>query len=407
MSSSLSNIVPVPLIMGSGNAGPQPTAPEILLSLMQQAIAAVVPDYTANLPGTLIDDVLGTIIAAIATIDQARVDAVASISPSGASAYVLSLLGQALGLPQGIPVNTNVNVVFTGTVGYVIPAGFIVSDGTYQYVVQVGSVIGSNGQSASTYCVASQAGVWTPLANTVTTVVTTIPSGYSLTVNNPKAGTPGSASETVQSYRSRLLTAISDQGVGVVNFIKTLLMAIPGVDPRLVSIRQVSSTWEIICGGGDPYAVANAIFIGTLHFPMLMGSMISDRNITVSLVDPPDTYSIIYVNPPAQNVSVDIVWNTSLTNFTAATQVNQLGQLAVTNYINSISVGQPLNLLEVYDVFQNAISSVLARHLLTSFNTTVYINGIEVTPAAGTSLITSDPESYLLASLISVSVVQG
>lgn len=407
----MSGLIPVPiavpLIMGIGNSGPQPTPPETLRTLVQQAIAAVVPDYTANLPGTLIEDVLSTIMAAVVTMDQARVDAVNSISPAAASSYVIAQLGQAEGLPQGTPTNTSVNVVFSGTIGYVIPAGFIVSDGTYQYVVQNGTVIGSNGQSAQTYCVATESGSWTPLANTVTTVVTTIPRGYTVTVNNPQDGTPANGTETVQSYRSRVLAAMSKVGLGTVNFIQTLLMAIPGVSPRLVRIRQTQSSWEIICGGGDPYAVANAIFIGTLHFPMLMGSMVADRNVNVTLINPPDTYQVTYVNPPSQTLTMDIVWNTSLTNFTASSQVNQLGQAAVTNYINGIPVGQSLNLLAVYDVFKDAISSVLPRHLLSSFVTTVYINGTEVSPEAGTSLIASDPESYFSVSATGISVVQG
>ena len=402
---SLSPIA-IPLIMTS--AGPQPTPPATLRAAVQQAVAAVQPGYTADLPGTLIEDLLSTEMGALVTADQARVDAVQSVSPYGAAPSVLAELGAMLGLQQGLPTNTSVYVVFSGPVGYVIPAGFIISDGTYQYQTQQGTVIGSNGTSAQTFAVATQSGIWTPLANTVTQIVTTLPSGYTITVTNPQAGVPGTGAESVQSYRGRTMIAMGEIGIGVVNYIKSLLLAIPGVSPRLVAVKQTQASWEIICGGGDPYAVANAIFLGTLHFPMLMGSMVADRNIQVSLVNPPDNYLITYVNPAAQTTTVAITWNTTLTNFTASSQVNQLGQIAVLNYINAVPVGSPLNLLGVQDAFQDAIASVLPRHLLTSFAVTVTVNGTVVTPAAGTNIIaTMHNSDYFLAAPTGVTVAQG
>ena len=400
------NPIAIPLIMTS--AGPQPTPPATLRAAVQQAVAAVQPGYTADLPGTLIEDLHSTAMGALVTADQARVDSVQSVSPYGAAPSVLAELGAMLGLQQGLPTNTSVYVVFSGPVGYVIPAGFVVSDGTNQYQLQQGTVIGSSGVSGQSFCVAIQSGIWTPLANTVIQIVTSLPSGYTITVTNPQAGTPGTGAESVQSYRSRTLMAMGTTGIGVVNYIKTLLLAIPGVSPRLVAVKQTQSTWEIICGGGDQYAVANAIFMGTLHFPMLMGSMIADRNVQVSLVNPPDNYLITFVNPAAQTTTAAITWNTTLTNFTASLQVNQLGQIAVLNYINAVPVGSPLNLLGMQDAFQDAIASVLPRHLLTSFAVTVTVNGVVVTPGAGTSIISTMHNSdYFLAAPTGVTVAQG
>jgi hypothetical protein len=53
-------------------------------------VAAEVPDYTANLPGSLIEDISSTDVQALATIDQARVDAINSFSPYGANAFALA-----------------------------------------------------------------------------------------------------------------------------------------------------------------------------------------------------------------------------------------------------------------------------------------------------------------------------
>ena len=395
----------IPLVMSA--TGPVPTAPNTLWQSLTDGVAATNPDYTANLPGGLIEDIASTDVGALTTIDQARVDAVNSITPYGANPFVLAQLGTQAGLPQGTPTNTNVYVVFSGTAGYVIPAGFIVSDGTYQYVVQDGAIIASGGSTPSTYCVANQAGSWAVPASSVTQIVTSVPAGYTITVTNPVAGTPGSSAESVQSYRSRVLQAQQVAGQATPAYLQTLLEAVPGVTPRLVSVLQVPGGWEVICGGGDSYAVAGAIYLGVLDLSTILGSSTTARNVTVTITDPPNTYSVVFVNPPQQVVTVATTWNTTLPNFTAGAQVDQLAAPAIQSYINSITVGKPINLLEMTATFQSAVSSVLSPLNLTSLTFAVTINGSSASPSAGTSIIPSDPESYFYAAASGVTVAQG
>lgn len=398
----------VPLVMT--DAGPQTTPPATLNADLIAGVESQVPDYTANLPGLLIEDVSSTATGALVAIDQARVDAVASVTPYGANAYILSQQGVMLGIPQGTPTNTNVNVVFSGPVGYVFSVGFIVGDGTNQYVLQDGGVIQSGGQTAPLFAVANQSGSWTVPAGTVNQIVTSLPTPYNteITVTNPTAGIAGNATgETVQSYRSRVMQANQVAGQGTPAYIKTLLQAIPGVTPRLVSILQVATGWEVICGGGDPYAVAFAIYQGTLDLSTIVGSSTSARNITSTITDPPNQYNVVSVNPPLQVVTVAAVWNTNLPNFTAVAQVNQLGAPAIQNYINGIIVGQPINLNAMSSAFETAIASVLTVDNLSALNFTVTINGSLVTPVAGTEIILSDPESYFSATASAVTVNQG
>ena len=395
----------IPLVMSA--TGPVPTAPNTLWQSLTDGVAATNPDYTANLPGGLIEDIASTDVGALTTIDQARVDAVNSITPYGANPFVLAQLGTQAGLPQGTPTNTNVYVVFSGTAGYVIPAGFIVSDGTYQYVVQDGAIIASGGSTPSTYCVANQAGSWAVPASSVTQIVTSVPAGYTITVTNPVAGTPGSSAESVQSYRSRVLQAQQVAGQATPAYLQTLLEAVPGVTPRLVSVLQAPGGWEVICGGGDSYAVAGAIYLGVLDLSTILGSSTTARNVTVTITDPPNTYSVVFVNPPQQVVTVATTWNTTLPNFTAGAQVDQLAAPAIQSYINSITVGKPINLLEMTATFQSAVSSVLSPLNLTSLTFAVTINGSSASPSAGTSIIPSDPESYFYAAASGVTVAQG
>ncbi len=399
----------IPLVMSA--AGPVATSPATLRQNLTDGVAATNPGYTANLPGSLIEDIASTDVGALVTIDQARVDAINSITPYGANAFVLAQQGAMLGVKQGAANNTSVLLVFSDTSapGYTIPAGFIISDGTYQYVLQDGGTLSSTGVSVPLLAVSNQSGTWAVPQNTVTQIVTSLPTPYNttLTVTNPQAGTPATSVESVQEYRARVMTANQVGGQATPAFLQTLLGELPGVTPRLVSIVQSTFGWEVICGGGDPYQVAGAIYAGTLDLSTIVGSNTISRNVTVTITDPPNKYNITYVNPPQQVVTIAAVWNTNLSNFTAGAQVDQLAAPAIQSYINGITVGQPINLNSMTAQFISAVSSVLSVDNLSALTYTVRINGSVVTPEAGTELIASDPESYFYATAAGVTVTQG
>jgi hypothetical protein len=393
-------------------SGPVPSSPAALNSDLIATVEAENAGFTANLPGLLLEDLTSTGTAALAQMDQARVDAINSVTPYGANAFILAQQGVVLGIPQGKPTNTSVNAVFTDTLapGYVIVPGTVVSDGTYQYVVQDGGIIQSSGSTAPLFAVANQSGSWSVPAGSVNQIVTSLPSPFNtqITVTNPLAGVAGNPSaESPQSYRARIMQANQAAGQGTPTYLQTLLEAIPGVTPRLVSILQTTFGWEVICGGGDPYAVAFAIYKGVLDLSTIVGSITSARNVAVTITDSPNQYTITSVNPPQQVVMIDAIWNTNLPNFTAGAQVNQLGSTAIQNYINSIIVGQPINIFAMEAAFQQAVASVLPTSNLTRIVFAVTINGSAVSPETGTGVIPSDPESYMFVSPSGVSVLQG
>ena len=394
----------IPLIMTS--AGAVAVSPATAQQTILTTVQATNPDYTSNLPGTLVEDILSTQVAGVVQCSQAQVDAINSVSPYGANAFVLAQLGAQFGIAQGLPSNTNAYVVFSGTAGYVIPAGFIVSDGSYQYIVQDGGIVGISGTSAPVYVVANQSGTWSVNANTITTVVSPIAPGYTLTVTNPTSGTPGTTAESVQSYRSRVTEAFQMTGQGVAGYLQTAISAVPGVQPRLVAINAVPGGWTVIAGGGDPYQVAYAIYTGVLDLSTLQGSQVSSvRNVTGSIGDYQNIYTITYVNPPQESVNVAATWATNLANFTNTEAVNQAGSVAIQNYVNSIQVGQPINLLDMTNAFQSALTGLMNLANLSSLTFVVEINGVVTTPTAGTQLVYGDPESYFY--LTGGSVVQG
>jgi hypothetical protein len=459
-------------------AGAVPASPTDLLNAEIAAATALAPGLTANLPGSLVEDMASTAAGAVVIQDQAYVDLVNSISPVTANPSILYQLGQVYGVTQGQGSNTSVYVVFSGLAGFVIPIGFTVSDGTYQYVVQDGGIIATSGQSSPLYCLANVAGSWAIPAGTVTQIITSVPSGYSLTCINPSAGLPGQTAQSIQSYQAQVIQAGMVTAQGVPTFIKSQLSQVSGVQSQLISVRNVATNqWEIICGGGDPYQVGNAIFNSVPDISNLVGStlevtgitstnpavvttnlnhgyatgqtvvisgvspsgfngtftatVLSEnsfsiplnatsltyisggvvtpnlRNVSVSVNDYPDTYNIIYVNPPAQTVSMTVTWNTISTNLINPNSVASLAAPAIANYINSITVGQPINTFDLQEAFQIAVSSILPANQISKITPSIAINGIVTAPVSGTFLVYGDPESYFLTNSSLITLTQG
>ena len=469
----------LPTIMTA--SGLQPQAPIDIRTQLLANVSSTNPGYTANLPGLLIEDISSTDVAAIVLCDSFRVELINSITPYGANAFLLNQLGQVYGVQLSPATTTSVGVVFSGVPGYVIPVGFLVSDGTYQYSVTDGAIVGSDGNSLVTTCLATVTGSWAVPSGTVTQLVTSVPTGIDLTCNNPLPGVPGIDAETESSYRVRVLQAGLAASQGMTRYLKTLVGNIPGVQQRLISARQQPlGGWEIIVGGGDNYQVANAIFMSMLDVSTLVGSSMvidsitnanpgvvttvlnhgyqdgdtptargvlgmvqindlqmtvtvidektfscgidttgfstytsggiltpNNRNIYVAISDYPDTYQIIRVEPPQQSVAITVTWNTTAINYVSGAAVAQLGEPALVDYVNNIAVGQPINLFELQTIFQESISSVLSPQLLTRMSFAVSINGVGVSPSAGTGIIAGDPESYFQTDTSLITIEQG
>ena len=388
-------------------AGRTTTDPQTLRNNLVAAVAADEPGYTADLPGSLIEDIVSTDTGALLCLDQYVTELVNSISPYAANELILGQLGNMYGVQPGKTTNSSVYVNFTGTVGAVINAGFLVSDGTYDYAVQDTVIIPAGGLLQNVYCVATVSGSWTIPAGSVTQIITPLNSSITLTCSNPSAGIPQAAAETTDQYRAAVLLAGNATSTGLLPTLKTALRNVSGVQSRLVSVRQLANQYEVIVGGGDPYAVAAAIFNSVLDISSLVGSTTTSRNQVVNIINFPDTYTITFVQPVQQTVGVQFVWNTTATNFTSQAAVAQLGQPAIINYINSLYVGQPINIFAMQNAFQDAVSSIVSFDQLSRMVVYVTINGSSVSPASGTGLITGDVEGYFYTTAANVVVQQG
>jgi hypothetical protein len=269
-------------------AGLQPRDIEEIRNSLLTQVASTNPGYTANLPGILIEDISSTDTLAIAQCDSARVETVNSLTPLGANAFLLLELGQMLGVPVGSTSFTSVFVTFQGPAGFVLGKGFIVTDGLFQYALNDGGIIGSDGFSLPLFAIATQGGTWAVPAGSVNKLVTSIPSGITVTVNNLQGGIPGSTVGLTESdYRGRVMRANLAASQGMARYLRTLLANVPGVQTRLILplMNPVVGTqgWEMIVGGGDPYQVAYAIYTALFDISTIVGSTLDISGITQAL----------------------------------------------------------------------------------------------------------------------------
>jgi hypothetical protein len=388
--------------------GAQPTPPQVLLDELVADATALAPGLTTTLPGSLIEDLSSTATGALIIQDSAYVDLVNSVSPYTANPFILLQLGNVYGVEQGIGSNTSVYVTFAGTPGYVISVGFIVSDGTYQYIVQDAGVIDSGGYSDPIYCLATISGSWAIPEHTVTELITSVPVSITLSCTNNSTGVPGASAQTLESYQAQVIQAGYAEAQGVPAFLKTLLQRVSGVQPNLISVRPLDGGWQILVGGGDPYAVGNAIYQGIPNINDLQAASTIGTTVTIDIYEYPDIYAITFVVPTLQTVAINCTWNAiSSANIVANDVVISLVAPAFVSYINSIYVGQAISILELQTTFISAVSNILPETAISELIFTVYIDSMEIDPPSNGCLVSGDPEGYFFTTLADITITQA
>ena len=276
--------IDIPIVANASGYVPQ--SPTTLNALLISNVTAIDPGYTANLPGSLVEDISSTDTYALLQCDSSVAELVNSITPFGANPYILNQLATVYGVQPQAPFNTSVYVTFTSdSPGWTIVQGFLVSDGTYQYVIQDGGIIGAGGTSTPLLAVASTTGAWAVPPGSVDQIASSFPSTITLSCTNVLAGVPAATAELESDWRARTLQAGLAASQGMTRYLKTLVQNVPGVQFRLVSARLVvgadgDNAWEIIVGGGDTYQVGNAIFQSLFDLTTLTGSVMTVSGIT-------------------------------------------------------------------------------------------------------------------------------
>ncbi|MBR8264982.1 baseplate J/gp47 family protein [Burkholderia cenocepacia] len=370
------------------------------------------PGYTANVPGSMVDDIIGTDVAAVTLMEQARVDTINSLTSPTAQPYILNQMAIQLGIQPGTTTNGSVDVVASNsTPGFVFNKGFIVSDGSKQYVLTTPTAVRQDGTTGLMNFVCQTAGTFAIPAGTVTIPVTPLPNGITVKLTNPQDGVPGAAQEDIAAFRARVLETQRAVSQGFLTTLRTSLQQVPGVSSRLISIAYTGSDttagYRVIVGGGDDTDVATAIFTSMFDIPALMKSADNTRNVVVNIRDGADTYPIPFVRPLQQNVGVTVTWNTLSGNVINNDAIAQTIQPAVLNYINGILVGGYINENTLRKRVTDAMATVIPEEDITRLVFGYTINGQPVAPASGEQEIRGNAEGYFVTSVAAISVVRG
>lgn len=393
-------------------AGAIPTPPQQLYSELTALVESKVPGYTANLPPGLITDLASTATGALVLIDQAMVDLINSVSPYGANIPLLMQLGGIYGVPKGAGSNTSVFVTFMGSPGYVISRGFITGDGNHQYVVQNNAIIPDNGQSAPVYCLANQEGSWAVPAGSVTQIITSVPESITLTCANLTEGLPGLPAQGWDEYRAQVMQAGMLAVQGTPDTFKARVENVSGVQSRLVSYRQITpGKWAAIVGGGNPYDVALAIYESIPDISVLTTDVNNPSGFVphaerIAINDFPDTYEVPYIVPDSQGVQVILTWNTSSRNYVDPLAISTVAVPALVDYVESIYVGQPINIYQMQNVFVAAVSANLSPEQISLIDIVIFIDGALAEPEPHSGLIYGDLYKYFDTDASRVTVKQ-
>lgn len=262
-------------------SGPVPKTADELRSELVSIATSLSPGLTTDLPASLIEDIASTDVGALIVCDQARVDLINSVGPLKANVYLLNLLAQQSGIsPRKSDGVTTVSIVFSGPAGFVVPRGFLVSDGSNTYSVNDDTIIRASGISAAVTCEGTVSGSWAVPVGTVNQIITSVPDEINLTCTNPTAGIPGAGAETLYEFRERVWEAQMSTVQGYPGFIRQKLTDVENVQARLVSVVQDGSAWVIMCGGGDIYDMAGAIYRSAGDISRLRGSSLNVIGIT-------------------------------------------------------------------------------------------------------------------------------
>ena len=150
--------------------------------------------------------------------------------------------------------------------------------------------------------------------------------------------------------------------------------------------------------------------INTTGFPAWTSGGVATpnfRNQSPNITDYPDVYTVTFITPPQQSVTMTVQWNTTETNFVSVSSVAQAVAPALAQYVNSIVVAQPINLIVAEQVFSSAVAGILQPSQISVLTFTVVINGVVTAPQAGTRLVFGDPESFFETSASAILVEQA
>lgn len=292
----------------------------------------------------------GQFLAIIAkAINDTNASAVAvynAFSPATAQGANLSSVVKINGLMRNVASYSQVDVLITGVAGTTILSGVVRDAAGVQWDLPTSVTIPSGGQITVT-AIAESIGAVGALPNTVTQISTPTLGWQSVT--NPSAASLGAAVESDAALRIRQAQSTAIPSLTVLGGIMGAVSALAGVTRYAGFENDTASTDSngiashsiaLVVEGGDAQQIANAIAAKKTPGAGTVGS-------TTELVTDlyGITHNIAFSRPAAVSITVNISL-TALVGYTSA--IGVAIQQAVSNYLNSLAIGQKVMVSRLY-----------------------------------------------------------
>lgn len=320
-----------------------------------------------------------------------------SINFNLAFGIILDAWGANFGLYRGKAKSSSVTATITGVAGTVIAAGSQASTQAGDiFYLENQVTIPSSGTINATFLSLEKAAIPCPVGSLTKIIDGTL--GWE-TINNSTAAVLGNKRESDESFKQQFYDSGLFSGMSLVedydNAIKNIENVIScyvrdnGTNAAVVydGVTIAAHSVYACVDGGDNTEIATALFqrkSGGCDWTAIAG-----QSVTVNVVDSTygDTYQVIFNRPDEISIYADITLSAGTS--TESDLVTAV-QTAVTNYINTLKIGEDVILLSLASAINAAVPGINLTTLtigtvpgsLSSSNITIHVNEAAKTTAA-------------------------
>jgi len=320
-----------------------------------------------------------------------------SINFNLAFGIILDAWGANFDLYRSSAKSSIVMATITGVAGTVISAGSQASTQAGDiFYLENQVTIPSSGTINATFLSLEKAAIPCPVGSLTKIIDGTL--GWE-TINNSTAAILGNSREGDESFKQQFYGSGLFSGMSLIedydNAIKNVENVIScyvrdnGTNAAVVydGVTIAAHSVYACVDGGDNTEIATALFqrkSGGCNW-----TAISGQSVTVDVVDPTygDPYQVIFNRPNEILIYADITLSAGTS--TESDLVTAV-QTAVTNYINSLKIGEDVNLLSLAQAINTAVPGIVLTSLtigtsagsLSSSNITIHVNEAAKTLAA-------------------------
>lgn len=362
------------------------TIQEIKDDLEAQAVATVT-DYE-TLPSELRENLIQVSVLPIKKFEDGISIFLNSIGLGYANDQLFYNYGQTFGVKPKGAIKGQVTAIFTGRKGTFIPINTKIKSSTANFMTTATGIIGVLGSVSILATTTDNIDVIP--ANSVNVLVTQI-NGVT-GVNNPANGIAPEPAQTIEEYKAIVYNAVQSPRQGEIQGFFYAINSILTVTQRLVKVLpydytdplgNVRKALNIIVGGGDEYLIADAIFNNFLAYSYIRGNPSdgdTSRIVNVDLSYFDTVYPIQFLRPKLLDMGLVVDLKVYVMELSEAI-INEPVTSAFTNFINSLQLGNNLNIPLLEDTLYTSLRLLgVTPANIKQASFTVTFNGVVATP---------------------------